>query len=132
MSDTQSTAFQHYAFYLNCFIAAVALVGISVLESQPNIIEQLLHSVRLVDAVIFAAFGAWSRIGRVSAPLILFPYCIYLMFEPTMIDSPYRFAAMGVYVAVMVTAALSLQASWKAAQMTASQDENESDESSKS
>jgi hypothetical protein len=110
-----SNDFPHRAFYWSCFTATAALIAFAILEAQPNFFEQLLHSVRLVDAIIFGAFGVWSRTGRVSAPLILFLYCIFLIFDQKFIESPYYYAAIGVYVAVMITSALSLYASWQAA-----------------
>ncbi|MCV6637285.1 hypothetical protein [Candidatus Albibeggiatoa sp. nov. NOAA] len=118
MNDNQLAAaadFKHTLFYLNCLVAAVALAFIAVLESQPNIFEQLMESVRLIDAIIFAAFGLWARTGRVLAPFMLFPYCIYLIFDQRMADSSYQYAAIGVYVAVMIMAAISLHASWQIA-----------------
>jgi hypothetical protein len=118
ISQPATDNFKHLLFYWSCLIAAIDLVAIAILEAQPNIIEQLLQSVYLVDAVIFAAFGFWSRTGKVSAPFILFPYCIYLIYDQTMTNPLYYYAALGVYVSVMITAAMSLYASWQTARQT--------------
>jgi len=121
MTDTPQPAadnFKHLLFYWSCIIAAIDLVAIAILESQPNIVEQLLQSVHLTEAVIFAAFGFWSRTAKVSAPFILFPYCIYLIFDQTMTNPLYYYAVIGVYVSVIITAAMSLYASWQTAQKT--------------
>ncbi|WP_353572580.1 hypothetical protein [Candidatus Albibeggiatoa sp. nov. BB20] len=130
MTDTRPALddFKYNLFYLNCIVAAVALSALAILESQPNFVEQLMQSVRLIDAIIFAAFGIWSRKARVFSPFMLFPYCIYLMFDQKMVGSPYHYAAMGIYVAVMITAVISLHASWKAAtQKTATETENQAE-----
>ncbi len=111
--------FQHHLFYWSCLVAAVALVGVAMLEAYPNFVEQLVLSVRLIDAIIFAAFGIWSRTGRVLAPIVVFLYCIYLSLETKLAYSPYYYAAIGIYVSVMFTAVLSLYASWQAAQQDA-------------